>query len=214
VTREGLATLRGDVTAIVLAGGRSARFGGPKLEATVDGVTVLDRALLAVDQVAAAIILAGPEPMDLPALAAPLRTIVDDTPFAGPLVALSGALRLAGTDLALVVGGDMPALVPDVLRLLLDRLRTDATIDAVILETPVVEAKTPVLPLALRVAPGSEAAAAAAGRGDRSILRLLARLRSASIPAAQWLALDPGADTLLDVDVPADLDRLRGNEIR
>jgi molybdopterin-guanine dinucleotide biosynthesis protein A len=203
-----------EVTAIVLAGGRAERFGGPKLQAAIDGRTVLDRALLAVDLVASSIVVAGPEPDGLPPLAGSPRVIGDVEPFAGPLAALSGALRLVEGALAIVVGGDMPALEPGVLRLLLERLRSDPGLAAVILEPPVPVGKTAVLPAALRVAPASAAATAAIAEGDRSLVRLLRRLGFASIPARDWLPLDPDARTLIDVDTRADLDRLRGNEIR
>jgi molybdopterin-guanine dinucleotide biosynthesis protein A len=203
-----------DVTAIVLAGGRSTRFGGPKLQAPVGGLTILARALQAVDQVAVAIVLAGSGAEGMPPTSASMRVIADDEPFAGPLAALSGALRHTATELAIVVGGDMPALEPEVLRLLLDRLRADGALAAAILEAPAAAAKTAVLPVALRVGPASSAASAALANGDRSLVRLLGRLGSASIPPDQWLPLDPEARTLFDVDTRADLHRLRGNEIR
>lgn len=205
---------RADLTAIVLAGGRSARFGGPKLEAALDGETVLDRALRAVDQVAAAIVVAGPPPAGAAKLEAPVRAVPDDEPFAGPLAALSGALRVTSTDLAIVIGGDMPALVPAVLGLQIDRLRSDQSVDAVILEGSEDPDRVQPLPLAVRVGRGSMAAAEAVAAGDRSLVRLLARLRSAAIPAEEWRRLDPAGSTTTDIDVPADLDRLRGNEIR
>jgi molybdopterin-guanine dinucleotide biosynthesis protein A len=205
---------RADVTAIVLAGGRSARFGGPKLEATIDGATVLDRALGAVDRVASAIVVAGPPPAGAAQLDAPVRAVPDDEPFAGPLAALSGALRATSTELAIVVGGDMPALVPAVLGLQLDRLRSDPSVDAVILEGLDDPARTEPLPLAVRVGPGSVAAAEAVAAGDRSLVSLLAQLRSVTIPRAAWRRLDPAGATTIDVDVRADLDRARGSEFR
>jgi molybdopterin-guanine dinucleotide biosynthesis protein A len=66
-----------------------------------------------------------------------------------------------------------------------------------------------VLPLALDIAVASDAAQAAVEAGDRSLVRLLGRIRSVEIPAAEWLALDPTGQTLLDVDRPADLERIR-----
>lgn len=205
---------RDDVTAIVLAGGRSARFGGPKLEATIDGETILDRALRAVDKVASAIVVAGPPRRGAATLEATVRTVPDDQPFAGPLAALSGALRATSTELAIVIGGDMPALVPAVLGLQLDRLRSDPPVDAVILEGIDVPTRIQPLPLAVRVGAGSAAATGALAAGDRSLVSLLARLRSVAIPSEEWRRLDPAGATTTDVDVRADLDRARGNEIR
>lgn len=204
----------GDVTAIVLAGGRSARFGGPKLEATIHGATILDRALGAADEVASAIVIAGPAPARASNRDATVRAVPDNEPFAGPLAALAGALLASSTELAIVVGGDMPAMVPAVLVLQLDRLRSDPSIEAVTLEGIDDPARAQPLPLALRVGAGSTAASEALAVGDRSLVRLLARLHSVEIPAAEWRRLDPAGATTTDIDVPADLDRLRGNEIR
>jgi molybdopterin-guanine dinucleotide biosynthesis protein A len=211
------------VTAIVLAGGRSSRFGAPKLEATIGDHTLLALSIRAVAAVSGDILVVGPTFADAPNLppgldsSALVRRISDDLPFEGPLVALAGALREVTTPLALVVGGDMPRLVPGVLRAMLERLNDDEAIDAVTLEAPTEEPtelpRRRPLPLALRVAPGSEAAAAAVRAGDRSLVRLLHRLRSMEIPVDEWLLLDPEAHTLVDVDRPADLTQLR-NELR
>jgi molybdopterin-guanine dinucleotide biosynthesis protein A len=216
------------VTGIVLAGGRSSRFGTPKLAAELDGATLLDRAVRAVEAVAGFVIVAGPEPAghssssipqgrpgtagDAPASFA--RFLVDDQPFAGPLAALAGALRQTSTELAIVVGGDMPGLVPAVLAAMLDDLASDPDIDAVHLAGPTKSPNRQVLPLGLRVAPAAKAASESLGNGDRSLVRLLDRLRTVEIPAIEWLALDRAGRTLLDVDEPADLERWQAGEIR
>lgn len=206
---------RPGVTAIVLAGGRSSRFGGPKLAAELDGATLLDHALRAAASVADDIVVAGPSLPAKPDLAAgSIRLVVDAEHFAGPLAALAGALRETSTDLAIVVAGDMPGLVPAVLGSMVERLGADRDIDAAHLASPTPSPHRQVLPLALRVGPASKAAAEALAAGDRSIIRLLDRLRTLEIPASEWLPLDPTGWTLLDVDEPADLERLREREIR
>ena len=209
---------RTGVTAIVLAGGRASRFGGGKLAAELDGMTLLDRAIAAVAAVADDIVVAGlarPAWRALPGVS--IRNVVDAEPFAGPLAALAGALRTAGRDRAIVVGGDMPRLVPAVLAAMLDALQLDPRLDAVTLAAIAPDSAEPlrrqVLPLAVRVDPVSRAAASAVIDGDRSLVRLLDRLRSIEIPAAEWLALDPNGQTVLDVDVPGDLEHVREHEI-
>lgn len=201
------------VTAIVLAGGRSSRFGSPKLAAELGGATLLERAIRAAASVADEIIVAGaPSPGFAGENGAPIpaRSVADEEQFAGPLAGLAGALRSSTTGLAIVVGGDMPGLIPAVLETMLERLATDAGADAVLLATPGAEpAPRQVLPLALDIAVASDAAQAAVEAGDRSLVRLLGRIRSVEIPAAEWLALDPTGQTLLDVDRPADLERIR-----
>jgi molybdopterin-guanine dinucleotide biosynthesis protein A len=199
-------THRSATTAIVLAGGRSSRFGSPKLAAELDGVTVLEHAVRAVEAVAGELIIAI-DPSKLPesVAARPIRAVADDEPFAGPLAALAGALRTVTSELAIVVGGDMPGLVPAVLEAMVDLLAND-DIDAVTLQDAT---HRQVLPLAIRVGRARIAAADAMAAGDRSLVRFVDRLRSAELAAAAWRTLDPDGGSLADIDVPADLDRLR-----
>lgn len=205
---------RSDTTAIVLAGGRSTRFGGPKLAAELAGRPLIDHALRAVGAVTDTIIVVGsPSPIATAVAPGPsIRAIPDDEPFAGPLAALAGALRDTNTELAVVVGGDMPGLVPRVLEAMVDRLLANQDVDAAILAGPAGEReRRQVLPLAVRVGKASTAAAEALEAGDRSLVRMLDRLRAIEILAADWLVHDPAGRTLLDVDRPEDLERIQQN---
>jgi molybdopterin-guanine dinucleotide biosynthesis protein A len=99
---------------------------------------------------------------------------------------------------------------------MLDVLDVDTTVDAVILGRAEATSGTDhgapprrqVLPLAIRVQPGSRAAREAVEAGHRSLQALLDRIPAVELPAADWLALDPEARTLTDVDTRADLDRI------
>lgn len=213
------------VTAIVLAGGRSTRFGGPKLQVEIQGQPLLERAIEAAATVANIVIVAGAAAPATGSLyrvgGVAIRSVLDEEAFAGPLAAVAGALREVTTGLAVVVGGDMPALVPAVLQAMLARLASNDTIDAVLLAAPVpavgAEPTEPprrqVLPLAIDVAKASAAARRSLATGDRSLVRLLDRLRVEELPAGEWLVLDPTGRTLLDVDRPFDVLRIR-NEMR
>ena len=202
------------VSAIVLAGGRASRFGADKLAAALDGESLLDRAVAAVRHVADEVIVVGratsnPE----------VRQVRDAEPFGGPLAGLASALEHAGGSSAIVVGGDMPRLSPAVLRTMLARLDADPSTEAVVLaqpphDTPGNVRRLQTLPLALLVVPARAAARAALAAGDRALARLLDRLATAEIAAAEWLRLDPEANTLLDVDTTADLERIRRRDLR
>jgi len=192
-----------DVTAIVLAGGRSTRFGRDKLVATVHGRPLLHHAIEAVAAVAdQVLVVAAPaaEPPLPAALAARIRVVHDPEAFGGPLVALAAALAAVETRVALVVGGDMPSLARPVLR------RLAATVGpgrlAIGLEVP---GRVQPLPMALDVGEARRALAAVLERGERSLRALLAELGAISIPAPVWLALDPAAATIADIDRPTDL---------
>ena len=216
------------VVGVVLAGGRSSRFGGPKLQAHLDGKSLLAMTIEAVASVVSRVVVAGPElPNDIVDVPVPIELVADAVAFDGPLAALAGALSALQVDtgtrggienhaVAVVVGGDMPLVVPDVLRAMVDRLGADPSIDAVVLAQPArpsgpAAMPRAVLPAALRIEPSASAAGAALAAGDRSLARFLDRLATAELPAADWLALDPEGRTLLDVDRPADLDRMRRN---
>jgi molybdenum cofactor guanylyltransferase len=209
-----LPNLRAGVTAIVLAGGRASRFGADKLAAELDGESLLDRAIAAARGVADEVIVVGRR-LNNP----DVRHVPDTDPFGGPLAGLAAGLEQARGRLAVVVGGDMPRLAPEVLALMLARLDHDSSIQAVTLASPGRDEPTDaprrqVLPLALAVEAGRVAARAALATGDRSLVSLLDRLMSAELATAAWLPLDPEANTLLDVDTAADLERIRGHDLR
>jgi molybdenum cofactor guanylyltransferase len=197
------------VTGIVLAGGRSSRFRGAgpgdlnatsKLDADLAGRTVLDRTIAAVAEACDEVFVVGRPAGGRKDVA----YLADDVAFEGPLAGLRVGLSAAlGTD-ALVVGGDMPVLRPQVLRLLLARLTGSAT--AAVLDDG---SEPRPLPMAVRRDVALAAATAAIDAGDRSLRALLGRLDSVIVPMAAWRALDPHGDTLLDIDTPADLARAR-----
>ena len=206
------------VSAIVLAGGRSRRFGSDKLAAELDGASLLSATVAPVtplvDRVTVAVARLSDE---LLAAEVPVVLVHDREPFGGPLAALANVLEQAvdldpEMDLAIVVGGDMPRLVPSVLRAMIERLQADPFLEAVILESPDA-ARRQVLPLALRAGPARRSAREVLALEDRSLRLLVDRLRTVELPVAVWRPLDPEGRTLADVDTPADLERLRSGAV-
>ncbi len=193
-----------DVTAVVLAGGRSSRFGSDKLAFEIDGRTMLDLAVAAVGAVTSRVVLVLAPGVEMPlALAsADAEHVHDAMAFEGPLAALAVALAGIETPIALVVAGDMPRMVPAVLRRLASTVGADRP--AVNLEVP---RRVQPLPMAISVEAARPAAAALLERGERSLRALLTELGAASIPAPVWLSLDPAGATILDVNRPGDLRR-------
>jgi molybdopterin-guanine dinucleotide biosynthesis protein A len=195
------------VTGIVLAGGRSRRFGGDKLMARIGGVTVLELALRALAEVSDELVLvvaASPVPHPLiPAgLPVPVVVVADDEADRGPLYGLITGLRAARHATVIVVGADMPALVPDVLRLLAGRISGHGEPGAILADG---ERSRP-LPMALRRDAGLTLAREILA-GNRQSLRTLAdSLPAHVIPFREWRDLDPSTITLLDVDSPPDLE--------
>ena len=199
-------------SAIVLAGGASARFGADKLLAEIDGRPVLHHALHAIGGLANPIVLViapgVPPPPIPPALVHQVTIMRDAILHGGPLAGLAaGLVALADIDrgfdgAALVVGGDMPHLVPGVLTLLAAAVDRDAAIGGAVLE-----ADPPcVLPLAVRPSIAGPIVRALLSEDRRALRALLDRLPVTVVPAAAWHAMDPDARTLVDIDVPGDLE--------
>jgi molybdenum cofactor guanylyltransferase len=190
---------------IVLAGGRSSRFGGDKLAARIGDSTLLELAVAAVAAVSTEVIvvLAAGDERELPVTTVPVRRAVDPEPFGGPLVGLLAGLEAAREPVAVVVGGDMPTLAPDVLRLLIRALiAREGSRDAAVL---VQRGDARPLPCAVRNGTATLAARRLLGDGERSLRALIRSINALSVAEADWRPLDPTAATLLDIDVPGDL---------
>jgi molybdopterin-guanine dinucleotide biosynthesis protein A len=191
------------VAAIVLAGGASRRFGRDKLAEPIDGRPLLDHAIDAVRPVASTILVVL-APGDDRALPGGTIAVHDRVAHEGPLAGLAAGLRSldASDDAVVVVGGDMPSVSPLVLGALVARL-ADPTVRAVWLIDA--EDQERPLPMAHRRASALGRADALLDAGERRLRALPAALGAVAIPAAVWRTFDPDAETLLDVDEPADL---------
>jgi molybdopterin-guanine dinucleotide biosynthesis protein A len=188
------------VGAIVLAGGRSSRFGRDKLAEPVGGRPMLDLAIDAVRVVAIDIVVVT-APDGSPTNSPDVAIARDARAFEGPLAGLAAGLAAFDPSVrrAIVVGGDMPSLVPPVLQRMLDEL---ASADVVVLETD--DGPRP-LPLAIRpvvVRPVIDRLLAA---GERRLRALLTAVRVVALDQATWRQDDPDGASLRDVDVPEDL---------
>lgn len=190
------------IGAIVLAGGRSSRFGRDKLIEPIDGLPLLDRAVLAVQAVAGDVVVVA-APGTERAVPDGARVVHDPRPFEGPLAGLAAGLDALGptVDIALVVAGDMPALVPAVLRRLVAALGDGA--DAAQLADARGTARP--LPAAVRRIPASVAARALIESGERRLRALPQRLTVVILEASAWTVDDATAGTLRDVDSVDDL---------
>jgi molybdopterin-guanine dinucleotide biosynthesis protein A len=188
------------IVGVVLAGGRSARFGRDKLAEQIDGRSMLDHAIAAVERVAGTVFVVAP-PDSAPEMASDARLVHDSHAFDGPLAGLASGLNAMDPahDHIIVVGGDMPTLVPAVLRRLIDSLGTH---EAAVLAD---DAGPRPLPIALRRSAASPAVERLLSTGERRLRALLVELDVVVVPSATWRIDDPDGLTLRDVDVPGDL---------
>ena len=192
----------GRTGAIVLAGGRSARFGTDKLEARIGDRSLLDLAITAVQAVVTDVVVCT-SPDGTPDVPTSVRVANDATPYDGPLAGVATGLAAmpAGVDRFLVVGADMPSLEPAVLRELLAQIGDGA--EAACLVGP--DGRTRPLPSAYRRDPAAQAVATLLASGERRLRALTANLATTAIPDAAWRSLDPTGGTLRDIDTPADI---------
>ena len=190
------------VSGIVLAGGRSTRFGSDKLVADHSGRPLLHAPIEVLSGICDDVIVVrapGRSGDDLPP---GVRVANDPTEGEGPLAGLhAGLMAAVRSNTALVVGGDMPELQPAVLRELLavlDRARVDAALLA--------DGDRPrPLPAAVRTWPAADVAHTLLHAGRRRLRDVFDALRTAVVDEATWTALDPERRTLIDVDEPGDL---------
>lgn len=115
---------RPDVGALVLAGGRSTRFGTDKLTVEVGGAPLLRHAIDAARALAAYVVVVGPAPDDLPEGVVVTR---EDPPYGGPFAAVVAGLDALDerATTVLVLAGDLVDPAPLLPRLLVALEGTD-----------------------------------------------------------------------------------------
>lgn len=184
------------VTAVVLAGGESRRFGSDKLSAVVDGMTLLDQALdgLPSDWL---VVVVGPERL----VRRPVQFVREEPPGGGPAAGMVTGLRAAltaGGEQVVVLPGDAPR-AGHAATALLAVLSRSPTAQAVV----ATDAGGFDQPLQLALRRGAAAALVAAAGPERgqggSARALVNRLTP---PALRWSV--PVAEHW-DIDTPAQL---------
>jgi molybdopterin-guanine dinucleotide biosynthesis protein A len=189
----------------VLAGGRSRRFGRDKLAEEIEGRPLLHHPVLRLlDVCERVVVVIGPE-IEEPSVPAGASVAFarDSTADEGPLRGLAAGLEVADATWAIVAGGDMPDLQPPVLREMLRAARETVAVAVVLSDGG--DARP--LPCVVRTEPATDAAAILLGSGRRRLRDLLSAVRTVVVDEPSWAALDPGRRTLVDIDVPADIER-------
>jgi molybdopterin-guanine dinucleotide biosynthesis protein A len=116
--------MKEDVTAFVLAGGKSTRMGREKATLKLGGQTLLERALQLASWFAAEAVLVGPG-AELKAYG---RVVEDVYPGQGPLAGIHAALAATTTELNLILAVDTPFLEPRFLEYLVAQARASGAV--------------------------------------------------------------------------------------
>ncbi len=167
------------VTGVVLAGGRSRRFGRDKALEPVEGTAMAVRVADALRGAGADTVVAVGG--DTAALAGHgLAVWPDAHPGEGPLGGILTALGRASSPVVVVAACDLPWLDAGSVGAVLAGLRSDPTAEVAVARTDRVE---PLLS-AWRVAGARPVVEAVFGGGDRAVHRALARLRTVEVDVA------------------------------
>jgi molybdopterin-guanine dinucleotide biosynthesis protein A len=108
-----------DITGVILAGGKSSRFGKNKAFALYQGMPFIQRILQVMQSVFADVVLVTNTPESYQSL--PVKILVDQVPYQGPLGGIVTALESSPHPKIFVVACDMPLLNKKVIRDIIER---------------------------------------------------------------------------------------------
>jgi len=188
---------------IILAGGRSVRFGRDKSAEIVAGRSLLQHVVDAVSPIASEIVVVGAPGMSPPPVSSetPLRH-VEDVRAGGALAGLYSGLLVCSQPVALALGCDMPLLSQPLIRYLRDLVEED--VDVVM---PLWEGKEEPLHAFYRRTCLSAIEKALDG-GKRRFVDFLPDVRVRYVTHDELRRLDPEGRSFWNVNYPSDLARI------
>jgi molybdopterin-guanine dinucleotide biosynthesis protein A len=197
-------TSEASFSAVILAGGRSVRFGRDKSAEVVAGRTLLQRAVDAVGPIASEIIVvrAKGTPPQAVTSKTPLRH-AEDVREGGALAGLYTGLATASQPAAVALGCDMPLLSRRLLLHLWGLLGPD--VDVVM---PLWKGKEEPLHAFYRRSTCLAAIEKALDEGERQVIRFLADVRVRYVGHDELRKLDPDGHSFWNVNQPSDLKRI------
>ena len=192
-----------DMTGIILAGGRSSRFGSDKALATWKGGTVIGSVVSALSPLFPVILLVTRTPGKYAFLESPVVKLVEDSyPEEHPMGGLHSGLSNSTTAYSFACACDMPLIRPA----LVERLCGLAEgWDAVVPEfggypQPLCAVYsrncTPVIGRMI-------------SDGNLRVREIATRVRTRLVSEDEVRSVDPGGDSFTDIDTPEDLEKVR-----
>jgi molybdopterin-guanine dinucleotide biosynthesis protein A len=192
------------LTAIVLVGGGSRRFGRDKASEVVAGRSLLQRVVDAVAPLASDIVVVGARGAAFPAVAGdlPVRCVEDAREGTGALGGLYTGLLAASHEEVVALACDMPLLSRPLLRFLWGLL--DEAHDVVM---PVWQGRNEPLHAFYRRSCAA-AVERVLDRGGRRFVELLAEVRVRYVAEGEMAALDPEGRSFWNVNSGEELERI------
>jgi len=186
-------------SAIILAGGRSARMGRPKATLSFGGITLIERTVAELARIFDdVVVVAAPEPEKIALPERKRARIVHDAePYNGPAFGLARGLRATRHEIAFVCSCDLPMLRADVASWLVG---LSAGFDAVI---PRIGGRPQLLHAVYRSG-CTDVLNAMIARGERRLGALLGAIRVRDVPEPEYRRADPDALSCFNINTPDD----------
>ena len=188
-------------TGIILAGGRSSRFGSDKAWALLDGRPLLAHvaAALGGDCDDLVVVCRRDQPLPPTDVTAPLTLAFDAVEGEGPLAGLVAGLEAAADDACFVASCDAPLLQPQVVRLLLAKLPGHAAV------VPIIGGREQPLAAAYDRSVAVDALRAAFETGVRRLSEAVMSLHPLVVSEDEVRAVDARLWSFANVNDPAEL---------
>ncbi|MCC6267844.1 MAG: molybdenum cofactor guanylyltransferase [Dehalococcoidia bacterium] len=189
---------------VILAGGKSSRFGSDKASAILAGQPLLQWVIDAVQQVCVEVLIIAARGQSLPAVSCdvPLRVVRDRYLESGPLAGMVTAFEAAPEALCLVVSCDAPLIEPRLLRYL------GEVAEGAMAVCPEAGGRAQPLVAVYRAADCLPAFREAVEGGERRVLRAMSSLGTVKLlPEDEVRRFDPGLRSFSGVNTPEELAR-------
>jgi molybdopterin-guanine dinucleotide biosynthesis protein A len=191
---------RTGISAVILAGGRSSRFGHDKSFLEVAGQPLVARTAKLLGSLSDDLIVVTNQPAAYRPLALPVRLVPDERPGEGSLMGVYSGLQAARYDHALVVACDMPFLNLPLLR----HMRSQA--DGCDIVIPRVGGQLEPLH-AIYGKTCLPAMARLLAQGQRQIIAFFSEMRVCTLEEAEIDRFDPEHLSFININTPADWTR-------
>jgi molybdopterin-guanine dinucleotide biosynthesis protein A len=190
-----------EATAIILAGGKSTRFGSDKAAALLGGRPLLHRVVDAASEVCGNIIVVRAAGQRLPDIRHDVRVMEDEYEALGPLAGMITAFEAGSDAPSLVLSCDAPLVRPALLRAMLEALPGHGAVCGLL------EQRAQPLPGAYDASRCLPLFRTRVERGDLAVHAALAEVDTLMWDEARLRQYDPSLLSFLGVNTPDDLAR-------
>ena len=186
------------LTGLILAGGKSSRFGSDKASALLRGRPLLQWVVTALEPAVEAFVVVKAAGQDLPPIECGVRVLVVDDEYLamGPLAGLATGFRAVITELCFAAACDSPLLLPALVEMLASK---GADADVVI---PDVGGFMQPLAAVYRPAACGPVFEARINRGELKIVPAFAALRTIVLREEEVRAVDPALRSFRNANSP------------